>query len=121
MNGLDWDKKYYDARTKRVKNKLARVNLCFSKKSQEPDYQNKKGRIIAYKNVPNFLKIMTDLPKFMGKKAKNLKAEGNKYYDLSKTGIGYHGDTERRIVIAFRLGSSMPLALSMVFTIKTNW
>ena len=35
--------------------------------------------------------------------------EGNKYYDTTRTGIGYHGDTERRKVIAFRLGGDMPL------------
>jgi hypothetical protein len=37
-----------------------------------------------------------------------LQAEGNYYYD-STCGIGYHGDTERKIVIAVRLGASIPL------------
>jgi len=36
-------------------------------------------------------------------------AEGNYYYDINKCGIGYHGDTERKIVIGIRLGASMPL------------
>jgi hypothetical protein len=31
------------------------------------------------------------------------------YYDVSKCGIGFHGDAERRKVIAIRLGESMPL------------
>lgn len=30
------------------------------------------------------------------------------YYDI-KSGIGYHGDSERKIVIAVRLGRSCPL------------
>merc|ERR1711991_358257 len=79
-------------------------NLCFSKNNQEPEYENGKGRIISYNSVPFFEKIMKDLPKFFGDKANNLQAEGNKYYNKNKTGIGYHGDTERRKVIAWRLG-----------------
>jgi hypothetical protein len=31
------------------------------------------------------------------------------YYDVSKCGIGFHGDAERIKVIAIRLGESMPL------------
>ena len=48
--------------------------------------------------------MMSQLPNFFGKKAKTLQAEGNKYFNKKKTGIGYHGDTERRKVIAWRLG-----------------
>ncbi len=40
-------------------------------------------------------------------KAKNLYAEGNYYYDTKKTYIGFHGDSERKIVIAIRLGTEM--------------
>jgi hypothetical protein len=38
-----------------------------------------------------------------------LAGEGNLYYDGKKCGIGFHGDSERKIVIAIRLGDSMPL------------
>ncbi len=31
------------------------------------------------------------------------------YYDNSKCGIGFHGDGERRKVIALRLGDSLPI------------
>lgn len=31
------------------------------------------------------------------------------YYDVKNCGIGYHGDSERKIVVALRLGVSMPL------------
>ena len=54
-------------------------------------------------------KIQNELPKFLGKKAHNLKAEGNYYYDVKKTYIGLHGDSERRKVVAVRLGESIPL------------
>ena len=30
--------------------------------------------------------------------------EGNRYYDLKKTGIGFHGDTERVVVICLSIG-----------------
>lgn len=93
----------------KVKNKNARHNLCFDENSQEPDYENGKGRIIAYKDVPILAKLRSKLPKIFGEKAKNLVAEGNYYYDIRKTGIGFHGDRERRIVIAIRLGAKIPL------------
>jgi len=49
------------------------------------------------------------LPKYFGAKAANLQGEGNFYFDKSKCYIRYHGDAERRKVIAFRFGASMPL------------
>ena len=39
-------------------------------------------------------------------KLDNLICEGNKYYDLKKCGIGYHGDAERRKVICVSLGAN---------------
>ena len=30
--------------------------------------------------------------------------EGNRYYNLKKTGIGFHGDTERVVVICLSIG-----------------
>lgn len=45
----------------------------------------------------------------MGPKAKTLACEGNYYYDVSKCGIGFHGDSERKRVIGLRLGASIPL------------
>jgi hypothetical protein len=58
------------------------------------------------------------LPDLFGEKAAALKGEGNYYHDLEKRrfnfkcGIGFHGDTEvngDRLVIAARVGASMPL------------
>jgi alkylated DNA repair dioxygenase AlkB len=92
----------------RVVNKLARHNLCFSNKSQEPDYCNGKGRIISYEDVPHLHKLLEKLPIIFGEKANDLVAEGNHYYDIKKNGIGFHGDGERKKVIAIRLGASMP-------------
>ena len=92
----------------RVVNKLARHNLCFSNESQEPDYCSGKGRIISYQDVPQLHQLLLKLPIIFGDKAKDLVAEGNHYYDIKKNGIGFHGDGERKKVIAIRLGASMP-------------
>lgn len=93
----------------RVVNKRARYNLCFSDEGQEPDYQNKKGRIIAFKDIPLTDYIRNKLPEYFGDKAKDLQGEENYYYDVTKCGIGFHGDAERRIVVGMRLGASMPM------------
>jgi len=107
MINCEWDTKAFMRGS--VKNKKARYNLIFADKEQEPDYINKKGRIIKYEDVPLLQKIHNDLPLFFGEKAKDLYAEGNFYYDKKNTYIGFHGDSERRIVVAFRLGTiSMP-------------
>ena len=93
----------------RVVNKHARWNLCFDEKAQEPDYEAGKGRVVAYETVPLTARIRAKLPTFVGEKAQGLTAEGNYYYDVSQCGIGFHGDSERKRVIAMRLGKTMPL------------
>lgn len=103
LKSLKWDKKalMYG----RVVNKTARWNLCFGLKDQEPDYDEGKGRIVAFKRLDLLRKLRIRLPKYLGPKASKLQAEGNYYYNQT-CGIGYHGDSERRIVIGLRLGES---------------
>lgn len=91
----------------RVVNKRARYNLCFDKKGQKANYEKGQGTIIAYDEVPYLKALLEALPTFFGSKAENMIAEGNYYYDPSICGIGFHGDSERRKVIALRLGSKM--------------
>ena len=43
---------------------------------------------------------------------KDLKAEANKYEQKKKQYIGAHGDLERSIVVAVRLGADMPYTIS---------
>lgn len=93
----------------RVVNKNARYNLCFDKKGQKANYEEGKGTIIAYKKVPLLHHLRKMLPVYFGEKAKRLTAEGNYYYDITKCGIGFHGDAERKKVIAMRLGETLPL------------
>lgn len=104
---LDMDKKAF--MYGRVVDKKARWNLCFAEERQDPKYAEKKGRIISYDDVPITRHVYSKFPEYFGKKAKNLKGEGNYYYNVDKCGIGFHGDSERRKVIAIRLGASLPI------------
>jgi hypothetical protein len=94
----------------RVVNKKARHNLCFSDFEQKPDYANGKGTVYDFKNIELTNTIRNKLPEVTGtNKARNLQCEGNYYYDVKSTYIGYHGDSERRVVVAARLGADFPL------------
>jgi len=94
----------------RVVNKKARHNLCFSDFSQKADYENKKGTVVNFNKVLLTKKIREEIPNIIKNNiVSNLHCEGNYYYDINKTYIGFHGDTERKIVIAVRLGANFPL------------
>lgn len=104
QKALKWDSKAF--MYGRVVNKHARHNLCYDEKSQEPNYERKKGRIVAWDDIPCTKGLKENLEDIFSVK---LIGEGNRYYDVRKCGIGYHGDTERRIVIGCRLGATMNL------------
>ncbi|CAI2358303.1 Hypothetical protein MVR_LOCUS8 [uncultured virus] len=93
----------------KVVNKRARYNLCFDDTATVANYEEGQGTIIAYDTVPLMNTTRQALPLIFGPKATNLKCEGNYYYDVSKCGIGFHGDAERKLVIGVRVGASMPL------------
>ena len=112
QQALEWDNKYYDTRRKKVLNKRRRHNLMYAEEGQEPDYENKKGRIVAWDNVPMLKQAVDRLKELGGQKAENLVCEGNKYKKFEKktnVGIGWHGDSERKKVFAIKCGSSMDL------------
>jgi alkylated DNA repair dioxygenase AlkB len=104
---LDVDKKAF--MRGRVVNKRARYNVCFGPHAQQPDYEAKKGRIVAFRDVPLLDTFRKALSMPLNDKAKDLMGELNLYYDTTKCGIGFHGDTERRLVVCARLGTSIPL------------
>jgi len=107
LTSLEYDKQAF--MYGRVVNKRARHNLCFDDNAQEPDYEKGKGRVVRYDTLPNLHQFHLALPTLFGDKATVLKGEANHYYDISKCGIGFHGDGERKIVIAFRVGLEIPL------------
>ena len=123
-----WDSKYLDPNKYRteikdgkevkvrgkVMNKLARTNLCYvGGMSQEPDYIEGKGTIVDL-NTKSTLnsevsRLKTILQEALVEGESDSKVEinvveGNRYYDLKKTGIGFHGDTERVVVICLTIG-----------------
>ena len=110
---LKWDRHYKCHRRKQVLNKHARANLMIQDGySQEPDYENSKGTIIDGNTIDSFKIFKKEMVEKLNiasntDKADNLICEGNLYFDQKKCGIGYHGDAERRKVIAIRLGESM--------------
>lgn len=104
---LEWDTKAF--MYGQVRNKHARSNLCYGEENQEPDYVAKKGRIVAFREIPQTSMVRDHLGEYFGEKGKDLVCEGNYYFDASKCGIGFHGDAERKKVIAVRLGASLPL------------
>lgn len=119
QDNITYDATYYDTRRKSVLNKRARHNVCFGEEEQEPDMEEGKGTIIAFNNVPLLNNVRKRLSYYLGDKASQLMAEGNKYYDPNKCGIGYHGDVERRKVIALRLGGTMDLWYSWFYSSKS--
>ena len=104
-DALDMDK--HALMRGRVVNKHARWNLCFADEDQEPDYESGKGRIVAWEHIPKMAKIRQVIAEWT--EDVPLNAEANYYYDITKCGIGYHGDAERRKVVAVRMGATMPL------------
>lgn len=97
---LDWDSKVLSYG--KVMNKRARYNLCFGDEAQEPIYEQGRGRIIPWNEVPILSFARKGLGMFL-KDADKLVAEGNYYYDNKKCGVMFHGDEERKKVIALRL------------------
>lgn len=90
--------------------KHTRHNLYFADFEQEPDYENKKDRVYNFSNLPLLNNIREKLPEIVGSnKVENLSCEGNYYYDLKKTYIGFHGNSERKIAIGVCLGDSFNL------------
>lgn len=106
-NILDVDKKAF--MYGRVVNKKARHNLCFGKVSQEPNYSEGLGKVIAFNRVELTNIIRHKIPEFIGDIGNNLQCEANYYYDIKICGIGWHGDSERKKVIGVRLGETLPL------------
>jgi len=111
---ISWDRKYWDTRRKKVLNKNARANLVFVDGfQQEPEYENKKGRVVDSLKLETLDSVKTSLMTAIntglsegGSTTKSIQyiCEGNRYYDLKKCGIGFHGDKERTRVICLSLG-----------------
>lgn len=98
-----YDQKFFDRG--RTKNKIARHNIVFGEVEQGASEDYKECTIRAFKNLPWLANFRKELQSKLGAKASGLNAEGNHYYN-PKCGIGYHGDSERKIVIGLSLGAA---------------
>ena len=122
QKGVKYDTKFYAPRKKKMNNKKARYNIVFGKDTQEQYLSNYDGRqktntivvnldsdtlfsIVSFDDLPYLSQIRKKLKKVLGPKANNLNAEGNYYFE-EQSGIGYHGDAERKIVIGLSLGKT---------------
>lgn len=92
----------------RVVNKHARHNLCFTDQSSPADFENKKGTVVSFSELPRLKAVREKLSRYIPRST-NLLAEGNKYYDIQKCYIGPHGDKERDKIVGVRLGETFPL------------
>lgn len=103
-----YDKMFWDNRRKKTLNKRARYNTTFGETdiSHSPDY--KVFTVNSFGRLPYLAAIKTALPRYLGAKAEGLNAEGNWYFE-EKSGIGFHGDAERKIVICLSLGTTTTL------------
>jgi len=109
LSKLNWDT--HARMYGRVVNKHARYNLCFADFAQEPNYEIGNGRVYDFNScgIPELAKIRKFFEKLLCD-GTSLNAEGNYYYDSTKCYIGYHGDTERKIVAGVRFGESFSLS-----------
>ena len=113
QKALTWDTKAL-MRGREV-NKHARSNLCYGNNYQAADIPAGKGTIMPYSQIPITKTLVDNLPVYFGPKAQNMQAEGNRYFNLKSCYIGFHGDGERKRVIAVRLGASLPFVYQWFF------
>lgn len=78
-------------------------------KLSKQEVQSGKGTVVKWETLSVLKKFKKYIEENFGPHANNLVAEGNSYTDLKKCYIGPHGDTERNIVIAIRLGKPFPM------------
>lgn len=108
LAGLRYDKHMWHYG--KVSNKRARHCNVLADFDQEPDYAAKRSTVVDFKHIPPLQRMRERLPKYLGPKAERMLAEVNKYPASAagevKGGIGFHGDAERRLVVAARFGAS---------------
>ena len=105
---LPWDKQKGPRKKGGIPlNKHDRYNLSFGPVATAPDYTIGQSTVVAFTNpkVSELRKIHSQLEYITSQR---LVAEGN-YYHKEDSGIRYHGDTTRRVVIGVRFGATRRL------------
>uniref|UniRef100_A0A0G4F9I0 Alpha-ketoglutarate-dependent dioxygenase AlkB-like domain-containing protein n=1 Tax=Chromera velia CCMP2878 TaxID=1169474 RepID=A0A0G4F9I0_9ALVE len=122
--GLDPDKQFFDRRRGKVLNKHARYNLCFEPGDGRPaSLEVGQGTVVGFNGVPHTHAVQKYIARLLAAAGvpahvvseSTLRVETNVYMDPQKNGIGFHGDTERRVVVGVRLGLSREARMPIVF------
>lgn len=112
QESISYDTKYFDPKKNcgkgRTLNKRARYNVVFGESEQKPSADYRQCTIHSFAKLPKLEAFRNALPHTLGEKAGSLNAEGNKYYEAN-SGIGFHGDSERKIVVCLSLGKDSML------------
>ena len=75
---------------------------------QKPSEDYKEYTITPFNTLKLLATVRERIGEVFGPKAERLLAEGNRYYEEG-SGIGFHGDSERKIVICLSLGRESTL------------
>ena len=116
FKGARPDTKYFDQRRQRVLNKNARYNFNVGEEAQEANYPEGKGTIHPFGQMPVLAQVRAKIGEIVSpqdhpalfSKLSGLLAEANVYHS-EKSGIGFHGDAERNIVLGANMGESRRL------------
>lgn len=103
-----YDNKYWDNRRSATLNKRARRNTVFGETDVAHSDDYKQCSVNGFGRLTYLNRIRSALSTYLGPKANNLNAEGNWYFE-DKSGLGFHGDAERKIVICLSLGTTATL------------
>ena len=116
-----WDTKFWDTERQKVLNKHARKNNCIAETGQTAEYEEGKGTIHSFESMP-IMNLLRGVFKNIGYKFDFPCSEGNLYADggKKKNGIGWHGDSERRRVLAMRLGINPSMPFYYKWQYKNN-
>ena len=108
QRSISYDKKFFDGRRKKTLNKRARYNVCFGEEDVIASEDFTTFTVHAFKGLEHLSTVRESLPVLLGEKATGLNAEGNFYFEAG-SGIGFHGDSERKIVVCLSLGAASTL------------
>ena len=109
LESVNPDKKFLNPRTKKVQNKRARYNFNIADHhlKQTPEYHLGKGTVVSFEEMPKAKQVRDGLSAWGEElnipNMQELNFEANVYHS-EDSGIGFHGDTERCMVIGANMG-----------------
>ena len=111
-NAVRYDTKYFDKKKAggqgKTLNKRARHNVVFGEVDQDHSEDYRRCTVRSFAALPHLGGLRAALPRLLGAKALGLQAEGNHYFEAA-SGIGFHGDAERKVVVCVSLGAPSTL------------